>query len=139
MHPHAKYDHSDCDTANTTGWGLLPHDAGLEWTAAGWSEGAAVPWWLHGFTPDQASHLRARLEDNASRAAAVGTTADSAEAWLASGLSREDITLSITNGFLTVAEGEAMAERTTADATHRSTLRLLTALTDLRHRLGQQT
>lgn len=131
MHPRPTPEHSDRQTANAIGSGLLPHEAAKEWTAAGWSDEDAAPWWLHGFAPHQAARLKHRLEINAARAAATGTTADSADAWLGSGLSRDDITLSTTNGFLTVAEGEALAERAATDPVQRSTLRLLAALDDL--------
>lgn len=139
MHPRPNPDHHDRHVANATGSGLLPREAAMQRRAAGLGDDDAAPWWLHGFTPAQATHLMHMLEINAARVAATGTTADSADAWLASGLSREDITLSIINGFLTVAEGEALAQRAAHDATQRSTLRLLTAIADVRHRPGQQT
>lgn len=104
-------------------WEGIPGDDAVKWHSAGWRPRQTVPWWVLGFTPEQASFVRQALATPGGQPAT-----DREQEWLRSGLSSADITLCVAAGILDAAHAQQLAGRLETEPSLRGSLTMRAVL-----------
>ncbi|MBD3924307.1 hypothetical protein IEZ26_06710 [Nocardioides cavernae] len=115
------------EAAKAWAWEGIPGPDAIRWHQAGWLPAPSVPWWLKGFSPEQASFVSSRFKT-------LGLEAPQVQDWLYSPLLPDDIVLCAAVGVSSLRDAMEIVSRFDRDLSLRGCLTVQAAMngTDVR-------